>query len=141
MGHSELWDRMVRGRQPSGRETAALMTPALAREKDLAGLDNPGLLALCAVNLIQQFRAEEQAMSLMGSPEQRSHQLEHIVLARELRDLLLDEGSGQEMNHRIHAFLDRWLTHQEGALAPGTESLAMDQAGKPLPLSGRSYVT
>ena len=130
MGHSELWDRMVRGRQPSGRETAALMTPALAREKDLAGLDNPGLLALFAVNLIQQFRAEEQAMSLIGSPEQRSHQLEHIVLARELRDLLLDEGSGQEMNHRIHAFLDRWLTHQEGALAPGTDVSTMDQAGR-----------
>ena len=118
MGHTERWSRLSREAQSLGCEAGVLMTAARrwreCSEDAPADFRNAHFLPMFAVYLVQQFRAEEEMLDLMQSPERHRHCRQHHRLAQQMRELMANLERGLELTEDLHIFRNAWATHQEG---------------------------
>lgn len=66
--------------------------------------------------LVQQFRAEEEALELAQVRGRLRHRREHHRIAGRLRALMAEYARGRNVVMGIRSFLETWLLHQEGDL-------------------------
>ena len=67
-------------------------------------------------SLVQHFRAEEEALDLVGDRDRRQHRKEHHRLAGQLMSLMAGHARGRSVTAGIQSLLEAWLLHQEGDL-------------------------
>lgn len=130
MGHTERWRRLSREAQSLGCDAGVLMTAArrwrACSEDAPTDFGNAHFLPMFAVYLVQQFRAEEELLDLMQSPERHRHRRQHHRLAQQMRALMANLERGLEVTEDIHIFLDAWATHQEGSRPAAEEPFPLE---------------